>query len=147
MRTANMWRSTRKGHISEIFVCYDWPILSYILWVVRIPPTLPLESYWNVTKQDDMEFKDWIEKKNIKLVGERLRICAWRTGNRVIIRIACVAGRMVTRGGSLLAKEPRGKISIWLTPKLVAAPALGRQKTATLPCQSREPRRLVHGIP
>ena len=31
--------------------------------------------------------------------------------------------------------------------KLVAAPALGRQKTATLPCQSREPRRLVHRIP
>ena len=70
IRTADMWRSTRKGHISEIFVCCmtgDKPILSYILWVVRIPPTLPLESYWNVTKQDDVEFKDWIEKKILSL--------------------------------------------------------------------------------
>ena len=82
-------------------------------------------------KAEDIEIKDRIEKKNIKLVGERLRICTWRTGDRVIIRIACVTGRMVTRG----------------VPKLVAAPALGRQKTATLPCQSREPRRLVHRIP
>ena len=125
----------------------DKPILSYILWVVWIPPTLPLVSYWNVTKQDDMEFKDWIAKKNIKLVWERLRICTWRTGDRVIIVDSLRSWQDGYARGSLLAEEPQGKISIWLTPKLVAAPALGRQKTATLPCQSREPRRLVHRIP
>ena len=122
IRTADMWLSTRKGHISEIFVCCmtgDKPILSYILWVVRIPPTLPLESYWNVTKQDDVEFKDWIEKKNFKLVGERHIICTWRTGDRVIIRIACVAGGMVTRGVLSWRRSREGEFQFDLLPNLL----------------------------
>ena len=51
-----------------------------MLRLVRIPPTLPLKSYWKLTKKDDMEFKDLIDRKNTKLVGERLRICTFLGG-------------------------------------------------------------------
>ena len=106
MRTADMWRSTRKEHIVLYLVGGSDPS--------DPTPGELLKCY----KAEDMEFKDWIEKKNIKLVGERLRICAWRTGNRVIIRIACVAGRMVTRGVLSWRRSREGKFQFDLLPNL-----------------------------
>ena len=57
MRTADMWRSTRKEHIVLYLVGGSDPS--------DPTPGELLKCY----KAEDIEFKDWIEKKNIKLVG------------------------------------------------------------------------------
>ena len=74
---------------------------------------------------------------NIKLVCERLRICTRRTRDRVIIRIACVDGRIVTRVG---------KFQFDLLPNFSLLGHSPAKKTAALPRQSRQLRRLLHGL-
>ena len=60
-----------------------------------------------------------MERKNIELVGKKLRICTWRSGDTVIIRIACVAGGIVTRGALSWRKSREGKFQFELFPNFL----------------------------
>ena len=122
-----MWRSTRKGHISE-----TWHS-NFVRYVDGgSDPSYPTPGeLLKYHKAGDMEFKDWIKRKNIKLLGERLRICTWRTGDKVIIRIACVAGGMVKRG--IRAAWENFKLTCSQTLRGSGAPPPNRQSLPTNP--------------